>query len=272
LAHTILAIIGDTQIGSSTALAPPTFEIHTENKKETQLVHYNLLGSWLWENWVDYWNYVKVLAGIRGKHRKNRIIVMHMGDVIDGNHHGTLQIIQSVADQIKVAIDVLRPIIDMADASYGIIGTEAHAGKSGVDEKAIDDALGVNDYAQTMMLEIDGKVHDFAHHGRIGQRDWTSQAASQAVEVAMDCAKFGIKAPDYIWRAHNHVIDDTGDKFDFTRVICMPSWQLKTAFTYRIAANRQYSDIGGYIVNNGVVDSSRNRYKAQPDARKVIHP
>lgn len=272
-AKTILAIVCDTQIGSSTALAPPEFKIHNQNTDEEQLVHHNKLQSWIWGNWVDYWDYVKYLAEWTSKRkRKHRIITVHVGDVIDGNHHGTLQIIQDVGDQVIVAMDILQPIIDMSDAFFGVIGTEAHAGNSGSDEISIYKNLGVTEYGQNIMLEVDGKLHDFAHHGRTGQRPWTSAAASIGVEVMLDCGQQGIPYPDYIWRGHKHNIDDSGDRLEGTRVICLPSWQLKTSFAHRLVANRTRSDIGGYIVNGGLVDNSRSRYKGQPDQRRIIKP
>jgi len=226
--------------------------------------------EWLWDCWVDYWNYIKKLAGLRGTSRKHRIIVVHVGDVIDGNHHGTKQIIQDVGDQMLVALDIMQPIRDMADAFYGVIGTEAHAGPEGENEVQLYKTLEADEYGQNLMLNIDGKLHDFAHHGRVGGRPWTSAAASMGVEVMIDCAKFGIRPPDYIWRAHNHKIDDSGDKLEDTRVICLPSWQLKTAHIHRLSANQVRSDIGGYIVNGGLVDNSRNRYKGQPNGRRII--
>lgn len=270
MTKTILAIIGDTQIGSSTALAPPQFTIHNNDPRETQLVRHNELQKWLWDCWTEYWGYVRELAGCKGRHRKHRIVVVHMGDVIDGNHHGTRQIIQDVGDQLLVAKDVLTPIRDMADVFYGIIGTETHDGPAGADAIAIYRDLDVTEYGQHLMLEVDGKLHDFAHHGRVGRRPWTSAAASIGVEVMLDCGLSGLPCPDYIWRAHNHVIDDSGDRLEGTRVICLPSWQLKTAFANRVSANRRRSDIGGYIVNGGLIDNTRNRYHGQPDGRKVI--
>jgi len=221
--------------------------------------------------WVDFWDYVRVLAGVRGRHRKNRIVVAHMGDVIDGNHHGTKQIIQDVNDQYLVALDVLRPIFDMADASFGILGTEAHAGSAGENEVSLYRELQATDYGQVLNLEIDGKLHDLAHHGRVGSRPWTSSAAAIAVEVCLDCGIQGIPFPDYIWRAHRHIIDDSGLKVPGTRCLTTPSWQLFTSFVYGVAPNTRRSDIGGFIVDGGVLDDSRCRYKAQPDARKVIH-
>ncbi len=267
---TIFVVIGDTHIGSSTAIAPPKFTIHNNDPKEIQVVQHNRLQEWLWSNWIDFWDYVKVLAGVRGRRRINRIVTVHLGDVIDGNHHGSKQIIQDVNDQYLVALDVLRPIFDMADVSFGILGTEAHAGPSCENEVAIYRELGVQEYGQLLNLEIDGKLHDLAHHGRVGGRSWTSSAAAIAVEVCMDCGHQGIPFPDYIWRAHSHIIDDSGLKVPGTRAITIPSWQLKTAFGNRVASNKPRSDIGGFIINGGVLDDSRSRYKAQPDGRKVI--
>ena len=270
MSKTIFVVFGDTQIGSSTALAPPKFTIHNNDPKETQVVDYNRLQKWLWSNWINFWDYVGVLAGIRGRHRINRIVVAHMGDVIDGNHHDTKQIIQDVNDQALVALDVLRPIFDMADASFGILGTESHAGAGCEDEVSLYKELGATDYGHVLNLEIDGKLHDLAHHGRVGTRPWTSSAAAIAVEVCLDCGNQGTPFPDYIWRAHHHVIDDSGLKIPGTRCLTIPSWQLKTGFGYRVSANKTRSDIGGFIVNGGVLDDSRSRYKAQPDGRKVI--
>jgi hypothetical protein len=269
-AKTILAVFGDTQIGSSTALAPPKFTIHNNDPKETQVVEHNRLQSWLWDSWVDYWDYIKVLAGVRGRNRKNRIVVVHMGDVIDGNHHGTLQIMADIDDQKIAAKDILNPIADMADAFFGILGTEAHAGQNSEDEIDLYKDLSVTEYGQNLTIKVDGKIHDFAHHGRVGGRGWTSAAASIGVEVLLDYGSLGMPFPDYIWRAHNHVIDDSGDKLPGTRVICLPSWQLKTSFVHRLTANRVRSDIGGYIVDGGVVDNSRSRYKGQPNGRRII--
>ena len=267
-AKTILAIISDTHIGSSTALAPPEFTIHNQNTDEEQTVHHNRLQSWLWNNWVDYWDYVKLLAGWTSKRRrKHRIVIVHLGDIIDGNHHGTLQIIQDVADQVVVAIDILQPIVDMSDAFFGVLGTGVHGSN---EESSIYKNIGANEYGQNIMLEVDGKLHDFAHHGRTGGRPWTSGAVSIGVEVMLDCGQQGLPYPDYIWRGHKHNIDDSGDRLDGTRVICLPSWQLKTEFGHRVVPNKTRSDIGGYIVAGGLVDNSRSRYKGQPDERRII--
>ncbi len=268
--HTILAVIGDTQIGGSTALAPPKFTIHNRDTNEAQVVEHNRLQAWLWSCWLDYWQYVRELAGLRGRHRKHRIAVVHLGDAMEGNHHGSVQLIAEDEDQYQLALDILQPVADMADVFYGILGTEAHGGPADGREASLYKELSTAEYGYHLMLRVDGKLHDFAHHGRVGRRPYTSQAAAIATEVVMDCAATGAPIPDYIWRGHNHTIDDSGYKIEGTRCICTPSWQLKTVLGHRVSANRVRSDIGGFVVNGGEVDGSRARYRAQPDGRRII--
>ncbi len=268
-AKTITAIIGDMHIGGNTALAPDEFEIHTRDGLEQQTVRANLLQLWLLRNWENYWDYVRELAG--GKRRKYRLVVICMGDVIDGNHHGTPQIVHEVADQINIAINLLAPVVESCDAFYGILGTGVHVGAAGTDEAAIYRALNATEYAQQLTLEIDGVVHDFAHHpGGASRKSWTSSAANVGAEVMLDYAAVGMRPPDYVWRGHNHVIDDSGLKLPGTRVLFTPSWQLKTEFGWRVSSNRIRSDIGGFIMDGDKLNTERSRYRGQPDGRRVI--
>ena len=267
-AKTIVSIIGDLHIGGNTAIAPPQFTINTRDNAEEQVIQSNRLQSWLWECWRDYWDYVRVIAG--GKRRKHRLVIVCMGDVIDGNHHDTPQIIQEVNDQIKLAIDILGDIRDSADMFYGIIGTGTHVGAAGSVESNIYQAIDATDYGNQFALEIDGLVHDFSHHGRAGRRPWTSAAAGLGAEIMLDYIAQGLRPPDYIWRGHNHIIDDSGNKLPGTRVICTPSWQLKTEYGWRVSTNTVRSDIGGYIMDGSRLDDSRSRYHGQPDGKRII--
>lgn len=265
--ESVIAIIGDTHIGSSTAIAPPKFSIHTDNELETQVVNHNSIQKWSWSCWLDSFEYMKQLVYQGKKRKQKRLIIVLMGDMMDGNHHGTHQIIQDVGDQMLVAKDVLAPWVDAADYAYGILGTETHAGG---EEIALYKDFGL-DYGATVMLDVDGVIHDFAHHGRVGGRPWTSQAVSIANEVIIDCALQGIQLPNYIWRAHSHKIDDSGNKIEGVRAIGIPSWQLKTRFAYRIpSAVNMRSDIGMYFVDSGKVDETKSRYHGEIANRRII--
>jgi hypothetical protein len=265
----VLAVISDTHFGGNTAVAPPQFEVHNRNTLETQTMLANRLQSWLYQKWQDFWAYV---YGLQGKGRKaKRLIVVHLGDILDGNHHGTNQIIHEIGDQRQIALDMLEPIRNKANTFVGILGTmPSHAGQDHADEAAIYRELGADYIEQTLTLDLDGTLVDLAHHGRAGTRPWTTGAAALGAEVMLDYAQLGKPLPHYILRGHKHMVDDSGSKFERTRVIQCPSWQLKTSYSYRVAANTSRSDIGGVIIVDGVLDLSKSRYRGQPDARKVV--
>jgi uncharacterized protein YkvS len=261
---TLLVVLSDTHIGSSTAVSPLSFMVHNRSSYEAQVMEANRLQRWLYGCWSDFYEYVKE------KRKKKRVIVVHLGDVIDFNHHGSTQLVQEVGDQAQMAITLLEPYRDLADKFIGILGTAAHAGQDHATEVELYRQLGADYIEQQMTVDIDGVTVDLAHHGRIGTRPWTSGAASLASEIMLDYAQSGIPLPNYIFRGHYHQIDDSGGKFVNTRLIQCPSWQLKTTFSNRVAGNTRRSDIGAILLNNGDLDLSRSRYLGQPDGRKVI--
>ena len=85
MSGTVLAIISDSHVGSSTAIAPLEFNVHSRSENEVQKTSANKLQRWLYECWTDYWDHVFKLA------KKKRLIVVHCGDLIDNLHHGSLQ-------------------------------------------------------------------------------------------------------------------------------------------------------------------------------------
>ena len=264
MSGTLLVVLSDTHIGSSTAVSPLHYTIHSRSKNESTNQDANLLQRWLNRNWMDFFDYVK------DKARKHRIIVAHLGDVIDFNHHGSTQLVQEVGDQVEMAKTLLMPYREIADKFIGILGTAAHAGTDHATEIALYKELKADYIEQQMTIDIDGVLVDLAHHGRIGTRPWTSGAASLASEIMLDYAQNGMPLPNYIFRGHLHTMDDSGSKFENTRLIQCPSWQLKTTFANRVAGNTRRSDIGGVILNDGKLDLSKARYKGQPDGRKII--
>lgn len=261
---TVVLVISDTHVGGSTAIAPPKFEIHTGRKDETQLVEASKAQQWLWTCFTDLAEYAKQLAGVRGKTRKHRLVFIHLGDVVEGIHHGSVQLMNEIQDQISAACDLLRPITSLADVSYLTYGTGAHNGGAAEAEVSIGQELGMR-HGWEFSLNIDGVTLDITHHGRAGQRDWTGSAAGLAVEVARDYQKCNLPAPRYILRGHVHKIDDSGWKLPDTRALMLPSWQLRTVHGYKVAANSKRADVGGLIIdtaNPASPDGSRLRYEA----------
>lgn len=217
--------------------------------------------KWLNGSWLDFWRYVWQLAAPEGK-KIHRIVSIHTGDVIDGNHHGTNQIMHEVEDQVKLALDMLQPIRDMSDRMYGILGTEAHAGNSHGAERGIYRTLQVDQYDYQLTLNIDGCILDVAHH--------SPMATLPAMYKIIADYDEGQPRPRYILRGDRHVVTDTSEEDRSTRMMILPSWQLKTSFGQKVSTVRR-SDIGGLIINDGIVDTSKLRYRAAPDRRVVIN-
>jgi hypothetical protein len=264
MSGTLLVVLSDSHCGSSTAVSPLKYTVHNRSTYETQVMEANRLQKWLYRNWMDFWDYVK------DKSKKKRVIVAHLGDVIDFNHHGSTQLVQEVGDQVKMALELLEPYRDIADKFIGILGTAAHAGTDHAVESDLYRQLGADYIEQQMTINLDGILVDLAHHGRAGIRPWTSSAANLASEIMLDYAQTGLPLPNYIFRGHLHVMDDSGSKFENTRLIQCPSWQLKTTYGNRVAGNTRRSDIGAVLLNDGKLDLSHSRYKGQPDGRRVI--
>jgi hypothetical protein len=270
----IVAIISDTHLGGLTSLSLhewtcDTGEIHEDGTPITQLYTATLAQDWIYQCWTDYWNYIKLLAG-----KKHRIIAIHLGDIVEGNHHHTVQAMPNMGDQIGMAIEIMKPIANLCSKTKGrllfIRGTEAHAGEGAQSEVGVSNALGCQSTWENI-FDIDGTIVDVAHQGRAGRRDWTSAAAGMATEAIMDAATDNPPRPipKYVFRGHNHLCDDSGTKIASTRAISMPAWTLRGAFGYKVAAGHR-SDIGGAIIlPDGSLDLSKLRYFAAPGQRRI---
>jgi hypothetical protein len=272
---TITAIVSDTHIGGLTSLSLhewqcDTGEVHEDGTPITQLYTATLAQDWLYQCWQDFWTHVEQLAG-----RKHRVIAIHLGDVLEGNHHRTVQAMPNLGDQVGMAVEIMKPIANLCSRTHGALyfirGTEAHAGEAAQSEVGVAKQLGAP-CTWEQIFDIDGILVDCAHHGRAGRRDWTSAAAGTAVEAIQDAVTDNPPrpAPRYVFRGHNHLIDDNGMKNATTRAIAMPAWTLRAAFGYRVASGHR-SDIGGVIIlPDGSLDLSRLRYYAAPGQRKVL--
>ena len=265
----IVAVFGDTHIGGTTALCLPEWQYDSGSFDENGPIQASYKASkeqlWILDCWYDYWNHVKKLAG-----KKYRIISIHLGDVVDGDHHQTVQAIPNVEDQESLAVEILKPIANLGPM-YFIRGTGAHSGELSRSEVRISKELGAKTCAWELLLKVNGIVLDLSHHGRAGRRDWTSAGAASAAETVIDSAIAGYERPRYVIRGHNHIIDDSGEKLEGTRYIATPSWQLRTEYGYRVSPGKR-SDIGGLIIMpDGSLDTSKMRYKAAPGQRKVIN-
>lgn len=211
--------------------------------------------KWLWSKWGLYW---KRVAEVReGKD----LIQVYNGDMVDGDHHGTSQIISRLSTTEK---DVLFQCLEVPlaldpDHIFVIRGTETHVGKAGSSEEGIAKGLHAMGHPVERtetgtyshwgcQMDVHGKRLSFAHHGRMGQRPWTKPnvVMNLAFQIWTEHLRREERPPDIAVRSHLHQFMDTYDVHP-VRLIQMPAWQLHTAYTHKVVPE-SLADIGGIII------------------------
>jgi hypothetical protein len=257
------AVVSDTHCGSTLGLCPPE-GVQLDDGGRYLPSREQVA---LWEAWTDYWARVG-----EAREKRQPLICVINGDAVDGDHHGTAQIVSRnlAATQHAIAMATFRPMLALKPSAVIFIrGTEAHVGQSAGFEERLAEDLGAEEtktgtYSHWhFQAESGGVMLDFAHHGRVGNLPHTriNPLGTLAMRITNAAAKAGDRIPDLAIRSHMHQWSDTGDNFP-VRVIQMAGWQLSTAFIHRVAAG-SLPEIGGLIVRCE---------KGQADVTKVKYP
>jgi predicted phosphodiesterase len=217
-------------------------------------------------------------AGEVAKARKGkRLIVVNLGDAIDGFHHGSMQ--ESLfrekdqcAAHVLLMTDFLKRVgfdKKKSDELYYVRGTEVHVNNAEHDIAKELGAVkaGTKLYVHEVLeLNINGLVNVFAHHGKqrgSGQNEGNS-LRNFLRDIRDDREKDGLSRIDVLWSGHthghtynSHIARINGGQFhEFRGVIC-PSWQSKTRFAYG-KVPMAVNSVGGVYVNIGVDGSFGN--------------
>lgn len=267
----VLAVTSDQHCGSTVALCPPEIRLddggHYAASKAQQ---------WLHQSWLSFWDRV---ADVRAQHDADLYTAFN-GDFVDGNHHGTTQILSANPNAQAAVVDaVMSPVLALnPDKMFFVRGTDAHVGQSGNAEERIASGLrkdkrpvqgDANGNASHFHLKLDiqGVRIDIAHHGRVGTRPWTKPnvTANLAAEIFYAHAASGQLHPHLAIRSHMHQWVDTYDQHP-TRVVQLAAWQLATSFIHRIDTSGKLADIGGIIcvITGGKLSVEKVQFTPEP--------
>jgi len=242
----ILAVSSDQHAGSTVGLFPSSITLDDGDQHRPSPAQ-----KWMWRNWLFYISKVKSLAA----DYDTKYIAVLDGDVIEGNHHRTAQVVSSnETTQMRIAEAVLNPLLQDADQAYFLRGTPAHVGEQArLEEKVAENWTntvkdGENFTRWQLMLDVNGTIFDIAHHGSIGRLPWTktNSVGKIAVGAIIDAYENFKKIPNVVIRAHFHQYIDSGENFRRIRVIGMPAWQLITGYVNKNNPGA-VADIGGLI-------------------------
>jgi hypothetical protein len=274
----VVAVVSDVHAGSTVAVCPPKVTLDDGGEYVASPAQ-----LWLWLCWLDYWAQIEAKRAALGAD----LYIVFNGDLVDGNHHGTTQILSGNPNAQAAVWDacVAVPLALKPKQLAFTRGTDVHVGQSASAEERI--AKGLKKDKRPVFIDADtgnashwwlrmtvqGKRLDFAHHGRVGTRPWTKPnvVTNLAAEIFFDhCladAEAGERAmtfPHLAVRSHMHQFVDTGTTQP-VRVVQTPAWQLGTSFIHRIAAGK-LGDIGGLAVTivDGALEVDPIRYRPKP--------
>lgn len=225
-----VVVLSDLHCGSSKALLPPGFVTLEGNE-----VDQNVPQQWLWECWIRANNFIDSTLG-----RSPFALVLN-GDLLEGIHHGTKEIISpEMADHRRAAMEVLRPLAKRAAKVFVVRGTEAHVNNHeasmGEELHAVrNPELGICAFDR-LTLDVNGVRCVFRHHiGTTTQRGLAGTAMSRQLEQEqVEAAVNEEVIPRVLVCSHRHTPGIYRNEWGLCMVT--PAWQILTRFSHKVVS------------------------------------
>lgn len=214
--------LGDTHVMSDTGLCMPNFKIGSKQKRPYVV---SADQQWLFDNLQT------LVKDFKRRAIGKRVFVGLGGDLVDGvNHHGTTQTTGVYSDQVQMAIELLKPIVGMADLCYGVTGTAAHVGDAGDNDRSFYYHFGI-DVVEDGWIRIDKRLFRWQHHGvAVGKEENRENPMINKIKsVRYECLEYGYPLPDAIITHDRHRSFDPVYVRKVWGAVC-PCWQLPTNY------------------------------------------
>ena len=245
----ILAVsFGDTHCGSTTAVFPDrTLQFKYDDK--------NIIPYSPTPEQVAIYNHMMKCAESISHYKNGKKIIVVNGDVIDGNHHGSAQVVSAhTKHHVQVFIEVMDDFLarsgfsrNNGDELHFVSGTESH---TGWEEYGIAEHYDFIDaqYHDEMEKELNGRLAWWVHQGAKPGKGTKEEnpLRNWAYDQYWDCIKEKRRPPDMIFSSHFHKAGYAVYNDGYKHTIhyqTLASWQRKTRFGLR-AAPFQRNDIG----------------------------
>jgi len=238
----------DFQMGSSTALHPNVIRagdkwIPIEDAGGWRYMHNH--HYFLNDKQIRIWNHFNYCLDAARELRKNKkLVILLLGDLIDGDHHGTHELVTAnIGEQKDTFIQLFKYIREKldyraGDAVFSVDGTFVHTGD---EENSIAKEINAYQYADGtystafLQMEINGSWIWAYHKGEsAGQGQMRGNTCvNRLKKIYYQCLQEGDRIPDMIISAHTHDSYHatwTAPNGQTMHYIILPSWQDKTRF------------------------------------------
>jgi hypothetical protein len=235
-------VLSDMHCGSTVGLLPPGCKT-----LEGTALQANDVQQWVWDCWVDF--HERWLPTVIGPDEPYAVVLN--GDLVEGIHHGTKQVMSpDLADQWSIACTALQPVVDKADKTFIIVGTETHT-------HSVEHSLAHHFEAvpsptkpawDRLDLTVNGCRVRFVHHISTTSRVYlaASRLSINLGNMQLESMRAGHPVPTVLCAAHAHRFDEYADGRGMA--VCGPSWQGLTRFAYKVVSNAVPS-VGGYVLD-----------------------
>ena len=241
----IVALLGDTHAGSKLALMPPDMTLHDEapNGQVVDLTPEQTASQrYLWEMYRRHIDQTMRIAG------RDEVVVVHNGDVCQGNKYPVELVSTRVADQVIIACANLSRWLEHSNVKTMrlMASTGSHAFGEATADILVAEMMQQR-YAgasvQAMyhgLLEVGGVTFDVAHHGPYpGSREWLrgNVARLYLVDLMMREIAHGNKPPRVVVRSHYHSFVRVEAEVGMHRSVLyvLPSYAMVGDYTHQAA-------------------------------------
>lgn len=235
----IIVGMADSHAGNNQALLNPDTILERDDESgqvhsyHPQLTPFQEL---VFANYMEHINKVVKLAG------KDKITLIHNGDLTQGNRFEENWVSSRLSDQIMIAYYNLKPWMKLKNLSLIRIakGTGVHVFKEGSSEIIVSRLLQSEFQDKNIsciyhgLLTLNNFIIDYAHHGPFpGSREWLKGNISLLYlkDIMKRSLKSGHRPPDLVLRAHFHEysraqhVEQWGDNDEYiSTLVTLPSY------------------------------------------------
>ena len=195
---------------------------------------------------------MKCAAEVKQARRRKKLIIVHDGDAIEGNHHNSPQIATVLEDeQIEIHVELMKAFKsevgykDQQDETYYVTGTETHTGDADdlIARRMMAVPNGPVNAWDELRLNINGRRIWFVHHGPSAGRGANQGNALRnwLRDLFLECVQENQSPPDFVITGHTHkpyytpYVGRLNGQYHLVHGMICPSWQSKTRYAYKAA-------------------------------------
>lgn len=209
---------------------------------------------------------------IKSARRNAKVILVHNGDAIDGDHHNSADVCTTnELEQADIHIEIMEDIKkrigwQRGDELYYTRGTGLHVKKweDYIADRTNSVFSGAFGAWERLELKINGRLFIWSHHGAAaGYGASEGNALRNKLKSFQEMrVKYGGEMPSVIFFGHVHqpiyAVHAYHQNLEYKEIrgVITPSWQRKTAFAWQVATLAP-SVIGGVYVKvsqDGIID------------------